>query len=132
MAETGAWIKTSKDPMYRRFLNAKIRDIRITGAHLGYEGSITLDEEWLEKTGILPNEEVQVLNVESGARFTTYVILGERGSKRVELNGPAARLGQVGDRVMVLTYTLLHPDEIDGHDPTVLSVYPELEAERGP
>ena len=108
--------------MYRRFLNAKIRDIKITGTHLEYEGSITLDEDWLDQTGILPNEEVQVLNVETGARFTTYVILGERGSGAVELNGPAARLAQVGDRVMVLTYALLHADEIEGHEPTILSV----------
>lgn len=110
--------------MYRRFLNAKIRDIRITGTHLGYEGSITLDEKWLKQAGILPNEEVQVLNVETGARFSTYVILGEDGSGAVELNGPAARLAQVGDQVMVLSYALLHPDEIEGHEPTVVRVYP--------
>ena len=80
--------------MYRRFLNAKIRDIRITGTYLDYEGSITLDEDRIEKAGMLPNEEVQVLNVETGARFTTYVIKGERGSGAVELNGPAARLAR--------------------------------------
>jgi aspartate 1-decarboxylase len=111
--------------MYRRFLNAKIRDIRITGTHLGYEGSITLDQGWLEEAGILPNEEVQVLNVDTGARFTTYVITGKRGSGAVELNGPAARLAQVGDEVMVLTYALLDVDEIEGHEPTVVSVYPD-------
>lgn len=110
--------------MYRRFLNAKIRDIRITGTYLDYEGSITLDEDWLEEAGMLPNEEVQVLNVETGARFTTYIIKGERGSGAVELNGPAARLAEVGDRVMVLTYASLHPDEIEGHEPTVVSVDP--------
>jgi aspartate 1-decarboxylase len=110
--------------MYRKFLNAKIRDIRISGTYLDYEGSITLDEDWIEKAGMLPNEEVQVLNVETGARFTTYVIKGERGSGAVELNGPAARLAEVGDRVMVLTYALLHPDEIEGHEPTVVSVDP--------
>jgi aspartate 1-decarboxylase len=110
--------------MYRRFLNAKIRDIRITGTYLDYEGSITLDQDWVEQAGMLPNEEVQVLNVETGARFTTYVILGERGSGAVELNGPAAHLAEVGDRVMVLTYALLHSDEIEGHEPTVVSVSP--------
>lgn len=110
--------------MYRRFLNAKIRDIRITATHLDYEGSITLDEEWLDQTGMLPNEEVQVLNAETGARFTTYIIRGERGSGAVELNGPAARLAEVGDRVMVLTYALLHPDEVESHKPRVISVNP--------
>jgi aspartate 1-decarboxylase len=113
--------------MLRRFMNAKIRDIRLTGTHLEYEGSITLDEDWLDATGIAPNEEVQVLNVETGARFTTYVILGERGSGVVELNGPAAHLGKVGDRVMVLTYAHLHAEEIPEHEPVVLCVNPEGE-----
>jgi aspartate 1-decarboxylase len=117
--------------MYRRFLNAKIRDLLITGTHLGYEGSITLDKRWLEQAGILPNEEVQVLNVETGARFSTYVILGEEGSGAVELNGPAARLAQVGDQVMVLSYCLLHPDEIEEHEPTVVSVYRGAEGSPG-
>ena len=108
--------------MYRRFLNAKIRDIRITGTHLEYEGSITLDQDWLDRAGIRPNEEVQVLNLEDGTRFTTYAISGERGSRAVELNGPAAHLANVGDRVMVLSYALLHPDEIDGHEPVVVRV----------
>jgi len=111
--------------MFRTFLNAKIRDIRITATHLDYEGSITLDEGWLEQSGIRPNEEVQVLNLESGARFTTYAILGERGSGAVELNGPAALLGKVGDRIMVLSYAVLGEDEMDGHEPVIVSVYPE-------
>ena len=111
--------------MLRRFLKAKIRDIRLTGTYLEYEGSITLDEDWLDAAGIAPNEEVQVLNVETGARFTTYAIRGERGSGAVELNGPAAHLGNVGDRVMVLTYALLFDEEIPGHEPVVLRVNPE-------
>lgn len=111
--------------MFRTFLNAKIRDIRITATHLEYEGSITLDEDWLERAGILPNEEVQVLNLESAERFTTYAILGPRGSGAVELNGPAAHLGKVGDRVMVLSYAILHQDEIEGHEPVIVSVDPE-------
>ena len=110
--------------MYRRFLNAKIRDIRITGTYLEYEGSIALDQDWLDAAGILPNEEVQVLNLESGARFTTYAILGGRGSGVVELNGPAAHLAEVGDRVMVLYYAFLHPDEIEDHQPVVVQVDP--------
>lgn len=113
--------------MLRSFLKAKIRDIRITGTHLEYEGSITLDEDWLDASGIAPHEEVHVLNLESGVRFTTYVILGKRGSGAVELNGPAAHLAQVGDRVMVLSYALLHAEEIPGHEPVVLCVRPEGE-----
>lgn len=108
--------------MYRRFLKAKIRDIRVTGTSLEYEGSITLDEDYLDKSGIRPFEEVQVLNADNGVRLTTYVIKGERGSGIVELNGPAARCAYQGDRVMVLSYCLLDEDEIDSHDPVVLSV----------
>ncbi len=112
--------------MLRRFLNAKIRDIRLTGAFLDYEGSIGLDEDYLDQAGILPNEEVQVLNVETGARFTTYAIRAERGSGAVELNGPAAHLGKVGDRIMVLTYVLLHREEIAGHEPVIVKGKPEV------
>ena len=108
--------------MYRTFLNSKIRDVRITGVNLAYEGSITVDENYLDKAGILPNEEVHVLNVNNGVRLTTYVIKGERGSGIMELNGPAARLGMPGDKIMVLTYAMLAPDEIAGHKPTIVSI----------
>jgi aspartate 1-decarboxylase len=108
--------------MYRMFLNSKLRDVRITGVNLEYEGSITIDEDYLERAGILPNEEVHVLNVNTGVRLTTYVIKGERGSGIMELNGPAARLGMAGDRIMVLTYAMLSPEEIAGHKPTIISV----------
>ncbi|MBN1308672.1 MAG: aspartate 1-decarboxylase [Chitinispirillaceae bacterium] len=111
--------------MVRIFLNGKIRDIRVTKTNLEYEGSITVDEEYLERAGIRPNEEVHVLNADNGCRFITYAIPGERGSKAVELNGPAARLGMVGDRVMVLSYALLTPEEIPGHTPRILCVNPE-------
>ncbi|MBD3316058.1 MAG: aspartate 1-decarboxylase [Chitinivibrionales bacterium] len=107
--------------MLRRFLNAKIRDIRVTGTYLEYEGSITLDPVVLEKAGILPDEEVQIVNLENGARFTTYVIEGERGSGVVELNGPAARLALIGDRIMVLAYALLSKEEIEQHQATIVS-----------
>ncbi len=108
--------------MLRRFLHSKLRDLTITGAYLDYEGSITLDKNYIEKAGFFPGEEVQVLNQENGARFTTYVIEGERGSGAVELNGPAARLGMVGDRIMVLSYVLLAENEIEKHKPIVVSI----------
>jgi aspartate 1-decarboxylase len=107
--------------MLRSFLKAKIRDIKVTGAHLEYEGSITLDENFIEQAGILPYEEVQVLNIENGNRFNTYVIKGKRGSGIVELNGPAARMGVVGDRIMVLTFAYLAENEIATHAPRVVS-----------
>jgi aspartate 1-decarboxylase len=107
--------------MLRRFLKAKIRDIKVTGADLSYEGSITIDEELLVRAGILPYEEVHVLDVENGNRFTTYAIKGKRGSGVIELNGPAARLGLVGDRLMVLTFIYLTEAEIPPHAPVVVS-----------
>ena len=110
--------------MFHLFLNGKIRDIRITKTNLEYEGSITLDEEYLERAGIHPNEEVHVLNVDTGSRLTTYAIVGKRGSGAVELNGPAARLGMPGDRVMVLSYVLLTPEEIPAHEPRIICVNP--------
>lgn len=111
--------------MFRIFLNSKIRDIRITSTNLHYEGSITLDEEYLEKAGILPNEEVHVLNENTGTRIITYAIPGKKGSGVVQLNGPAARLGMVGDRIMVLSYVLLSPEEIANHKPKIVSINPE-------
>ncbi|MDR3013139.1 MAG: aspartate 1-decarboxylase [Chitinispirillales bacterium] len=108
--------------MFRTFLRSKIKGARITGVNLEYEGSITIDEDYLEQADILPNEEVHILNVNNGNRFTTYVIKGERGSGIMELNGPAARLGMIGDKIMVLTYAMLGPDEIAGHKPTLIFV----------
>jgi aspartate 1-decarboxylase len=69
--------------------------------------------------------KVHVLNLDTGARVITYAIKGERGSGAVELNGPAARLGMVGDRVMVLSYVMLSPDEIAKHEPKIICVHPE-------
>jgi aspartate 1-decarboxylase len=107
--------------MLRRFLKAKIRDIKVTGADISYEGSITIDEDLLERAGILPYEEVNVLDVENGNRFSTYAIKGKRGSGVIELNGPAARLGIVGDRLMVITFAYLTEDEIPSLKPIVIS-----------
>ena len=111
--------------MYRMFLNGKLRDLRLTRTNLEYEGSITLDEDYLDRAGILPNEEVHVLNMETGSRLITYAIRGERGSGAVELNGPAARLGMVGDRIMVISYVQLSPEEIKDHVRKIICVHPE-------
>jgi aspartate 1-decarboxylase len=106
--------------MLRRFLKAKIRDIRVTGTFLNYEGSIQLDENYMRKADILPFEEVQVLNMENGARFTTYAIKGKRGSGKAQLNGAAARQAVTGDRIMVLTYEYLSKDELRAHRPQIV------------
>ncbi|MBN1128485.1 MAG: aspartate 1-decarboxylase [Chitinispirillaceae bacterium] len=110
--------------MYHLFLNGKIRDIRLTGVKPDYEGSITLDENYMEQAGILPFEEVHVLNLNTGSRIVTYAITGGKGSGRVELNGPAARSGMVGDEIMVLTYVMLDSMEAKNHKPRIISINP--------
>jgi aspartate 1-decarboxylase len=90
---------------------SKIAHARITEADLFYEGSITIDSHLLKAVNILPGEKVEVLNINNGNRFTTYAINGKAGSGEICLNGPAARLGLVGDKVIVLSYALMEPEE---------------------
>jgi aspartate 1-decarboxylase len=101
---------------------SKIHRATVTEANLNYEGSITVDADLLDAAGILPHEQVQVLNVNNGERFDTYAIRGPRGSGVVCLNGPAARLAHVGDLVIVLTYAFMEREELERHTPTVVIV----------
>jgi aspartate 1-decarboxylase len=101
---------------------AKIHRVRVTGADLHYEGSITIDEELLAAAGINRWEEVQVLNLNTGARFTTYVMVGKAGSGTICLNGPAARLGEVGDVVIIIAYGLLDEKEVSSFHPKIVFV----------
>jgi aspartate 1-decarboxylase len=95
-------------------MKSKIHRATVTQAELHYVGSLTLDLDLMEAAEILAYEKVQVLNVHSGERFETYCIEGKRGSGIVCLNGPAARLGQVGDVIIVLTYALVDAKEAKG------------------
>lgn len=108
--------------MRRIMLRSKLHRVRLTGTLLEYEGSIAIDEDLIDAADMLPNEQVQVLNMANGARFTTYIIKAERGSGTVLLNGPAARLGEPGDEVIVLTYGELAEDEARTHRPKVVHV----------
>ena len=92
-------------------LKSKIHGATLTGTELDYEGSITIDEELLEKADILPGEQVHVLNINNGHRFVTYTISAPRGSGTVLLNGPAARLGTVGDKVIIISYCQISADK---------------------
>ena len=85
-------------------LKSKIHRATLTGTKLDYEGSITFDENLLEKADILLGEQVHVLNINNGERFITYTIAAPRGSGTVFLNGPAARRGEVGDKIIILSY----------------------------
>jgi len=101
---------------------AKIHRLRVTEADLYYEGSITIDQELLDTAGILPYEKVQVVNVNNGNRLETYTIPGEQGARTVCLNGPAARLAEKGDEVIVISYAQLSPREAQQHHPRVVHV----------
>jgi len=95
----------------RTMLKGKIHRARVTNANLDYEGSITIDELLMEAADILPYEKVQVLDIDNGARFETYAIEGEPGSGEVCINGAAARLVSVGDKVIILSYRVV-TDEV--------------------
>ena len=93
------------------FCKSKIGHAKITEAELYYEGSITIDEKIIKAAGIVPGEKVEVLNLNNGNRLETYVIAGKAGSGQICLNGPAARLGYVGDKVIILSYALVDAQE---------------------
>lgn len=101
---------------------SKLHQMKVTEANLHYEGSITIDQELLDKAGILPYEKVQVLNITNGSRLETYTISGEAGSRVCCLNGAAARLTQVGDRIIVISYAEMTPEEAGNHKPRVVIV----------
>ena len=100
-------------------LKAKLHRIRVTEANLDYEGSLTLDPDDMEAVGIVPYEKILVADVENGARFETYAIAGRRGSRVCCLNGAAARLGKVGDRLIVMAFAQAAPEEAVGWQPKV-------------
>lgn len=108
--------------MYRIMMKSKIHRARVTEADLNYVGSITIDSELLRAADILPNEQVQIVNNNNGARFETYVIPGPPGSGVICLNGAAARLVQPGDTIIIISYGYLTSDEAREHQPTVIFV----------
>lgn len=103
-------------------LKGKIHRATVIQAELNYVGSITVDEELMEAAGILEYELVQIVDIENGNRFETYVIAGERGSGMICLNGAAARMVQVGDRVIIMCYASMTPEEAKEHSPNVVFV----------
>ncbi len=99
---------------------SKIHRVRVTQAELHYVGSITLDEDLMDAANIIENEKVQIVNVDNGERFETYVIKGERGTGTCCLNGPAARKVQVGDVIIIVTYGIMEYEEAKSHTPTII------------
>lgn len=108
--------------MLRTMLKSKIHRATLTGTDLHYQGSITIDSGLLKKAGILPGEQVHVLNVNTGDRLITYAISAPAGSGTVLLNGPAARQGVAGDPVIIISYCQLDEKEIASHKPVVVLV----------
>lgn len=105
--------------MLKMMMTSKLHRATVTQADLNYVGSITIDADLLDAVGILPNEKVQIVNNNNGARFETYTIAGERGSGVICLNGAAARLVQTGDIVIIIGYGYMSMEEAVNHHPTV-------------
>ncbi len=101
---------------------SKIHRVKVTDANLNYEGSITIDQTLLKKADIIPYEMVQVVNINNGARFETYVIPGKANSGTICLNGPAARLGETGDILIVISYSWMEKKEAERFKPKVVYV----------
>ena len=104
---------------------SKIHRAVLTGADLHYQGSLTVDRELMDRADLREFERVQVVNVNNGARLETYVIAGERNSGVLQLNGAAARLGMVGDHVIVISYADYEDAELAGFEPRVVFVDPK-------
>lgn len=97
--------------MFISFCKSKIAHGTITQAELYYEGSVTVDETLLKAVDIIPGEKVEILNINNGSRIETYAIAGKAGSGQICLNGPAARCGCVGDKIIILSYAFMEPNE---------------------
>ena len=106
--------------MIIEILKSKIHRAKVTQAELNYVGSITIDEDLIDAANIIPNEKVQIVNNNNGARFETYVIRGERGSGTICLNGATARLAQVGDIVIIMSYAYMEADEARSYEPILI------------
>lgn len=105
-----------------QMLKSKIHRATVTQAALDYVGSITVDEELLEASGILEYEKVQIVDINNGNRFETYTIAGERGSGVICLNGAAARCVSVKDKIIIMAYADMEPEEAQTHKPKVVFV----------
>ena len=111
-------------------LKGKIHRATVVQAELDYVGSITVDEELLEASGILEYEKVQIVDINNGSRFETYTIAGKRGSGMICLNGAAARCVSTGDKIIIMAYATLTLEEAKKHKPTVVFVDDHNQVER--
>lgn len=108
--------------MLRCMLRAKIHMATVTESNISYEGSITIDEDILKKAGMLSFEQVMISNVNNGERFETYIIPGKKNSGEICLNGPTARKGVVGDKVIIFCYSYFDDSELKDYKPKIVLV----------
>jgi aspartate 1-decarboxylase len=116
--------------MHLTMLKAKLHRATVTGTDLDYEGSIAIDRDLLDASGMLPHEQVDVFNISTGGRFTTYAIEAPRGSREIAVNGAAARLVQTGDKVIIVAYCQLPAEEARNYRPSVVVLGEGNEIER--
>jgi len=108
--------------MFRVMYKSKIHRATVTQTELDYEGSITIDARLMEAADILPGERLEIFDLNNGARFSTYAIEGKRDSGTICINGAAARLSEVGDKVIIISYVLLTEEEARTLKPTLILV----------
>lgn len=120
-----------EESMLRTVYKSKIHRATVTQAELDYEGSITIDGELMEAADILPGERLEVFNLNNGERFSTYAIKGERSSGTICVNGAAARLAEVGDKVIIISYVLVDEKEAKTLRPKVILLDEKNRLEKG-
>lgn len=108
--------------MQLKVLKSKLHNATVTRCELDYHGSLTVDPDLMDAVGLVAYEAILISNTATGHRAETYVLPGERGLGQVELNGAMARLGAVGDRIIVMAFALLEPNEVEGHVPRVVAL----------
>lgn len=114
--------------MFIEICKSKIHRVTVTGADLQYVGSITIDEDLMEAANLIENEKVQIVNINNGERFETYVIRGKRKSGDIILNGPAARKVLVGDVIIIVSYATIDFEEAKTFKPCI--IFPDTETNR--
>jgi aspartate 1-decarboxylase len=103
-------------------LKSKIHQACVTDVNISYEGSIVIDRDLMDETGLAAYEKVLVANIANGNRFETYVIEGEAGSRKIALNGAAARLGEIGDRLIIMAFARVHAAEAGTFSPKIVQL----------
>ena len=106
--------------MFREMMKSKIHGARVIQCNLEYQGSLTVDSNLMEMADLIPNEKIQVVNVNTGGRFETYVIKGEPGSGMIGVNGGAARLAAKGDVILIISYAHMEEEKATSYSPKVL------------